>query len=124
MAKKSAGGMNKSAEIRAFKDANPGMGPTAISEALKKDKGLDVTPAFVSTVLSNAKGPGAAKGKKGRRKKKGGKKVGRKAAAAPVASGAGELSVDHLVKAKKLAEQMGGVAEAKAALDALSKIVE
>jgi len=63
---------SKSAAIRAYKENNPAAGPTAIAEALSKE-GMKVTPAFVSTVLSNAR-------RKSRRgKRKAGRKPGRPA---------------------------------------------
>src|SRR5262245_27825352 len=103
MARKSAAGQNKSAAIRAYKDSHAGAGPKEITEALGKD-GIKVTPAFVSTVLSNDR----RKGRKGRRK--GGRPRG----------GANDFA--NLVQAKRLADQMGGVEKARAALNALAKI--
>src|SRR5262245_46405859 len=107
MAKKSTSG-TKSAAIRNYKSANPTAKPKEIAEALSKS-GSKVTPAFVSTVLSNER-------RRGKKHKGGrpGRKPGR-------AAGAG--SFDSLVQAKKLADQMGGVAKAKAALDALARIL-
>ena len=106
MAKKSTSG-TKSASIRNYKAQNPSAKPKAIAEALSK-AGEKVTPAFVSTVLSNDK----RRGKK--RRGKPGRKPGRVGAAA---------GFESLVQAKRLADQMGGVAKAKAALDALAKIL-
>ena len=64
MAKKaSTNGASKSEAIRNYKSGHQEAGPTAIAAALSKE-GTKVTPAFVSTVLSNAK----RKGRKGRRK--------------------------------------------------------
>jgi hypothetical protein len=105
MARKSAAGPNKSAAIRAYKDSHASAGPKEITEALGKD-GIKVTPAFVSTVLSNDR----RKGRKGRRK--GGRP-----------RGGGDNSFADLVQAKKLADQMGGVEKARAALNALAKIL-
>jgi len=104
MARKAAAGPNKSAAIRAYKDSHASAGPKEITEALGKD-GVKVTPAFVSTVLSNDR----RKGRKGRRK--GGRPRGSANAFA------------DLVQAKKLADQMGGVEKARAALNALAKIL-
>jgi len=107
MAKKSTSG-TKSASIRNYKADNPSAKPKQIAEALSK-AGEKVTPAFVSTVLSNDKRRG---------KKRRGGKPGRKPGRASAAAG-----IESLMQAKRLADQMGGVAKAKAALDALAKIL-
>ena len=107
MAKKTTSG-TKSAAIRNYKASNPTAKPKEIAEALSK-AGDKVTSAFVSTVLSNDR-------RKGKKRKGGrpGRKPGRPAAAG---------GFDSLVQAKKLADQLGGVAKAQAALDALAKIL-
>jgi hypothetical protein len=87
--------------IRDYKKEHRGAGPTEIAEALTKD-GSKVSPQFVSTVLSNDK----RKGKKGRRGK-----------------AAGSDAVQTLVQAKKLSDQMGGIDKARAALNALARIL-
>jgi hypothetical protein len=110
VAKRAAGGPNKSEAIRAYKEANAEAGPKEIAAALAKD-GLKVTPAFISTVLSNDR----RKARKGRRK--GGRKPGRQA------GGGGGDALQALVQAKRLADQMGGVAKARLALDALARIL-
>jgi hypothetical protein len=108
MAKKAAAaveGLSKSEAIRTFKNENPDAGPKAISAALAAD-GMKVTPAFVSTVLSNDKRKSGTIGRgRGRR------------------AGGGDSSVDNLIQAKKLAEQMGGIEQARAALNALERIL-
>lgn len=109
MAKRAAGGPNKSEAIRKYKEAHPDTGPKEISAGLAKE-GFKVTPAFISTVLSNDR----RKAGKGRRK--GGRKPGRPAAT-------GGSAVEALVQAKRLADEMGGVAKARAALDALALIL-
>lgn len=114
MAKKSRGeGPNKSEAIRAYMGKNSSAGPTEVAAALAKD-GIEVTPAFVSTVLSNDRR------KAGKPSKRGGKGRGR-AAAAAAASGA---SLDHLIEAKKLVQKMGGISEARQALNLLAKILD
>jgi hypothetical protein len=105
MARKS-GGVNKSLAIRTYKSNHRKAGPKEIVAALKAE-GIDVSPAFVSTVLSNAR-------------RKGGKR-GRKAAAAP--AGRGDKALASLIQAKKLSDAMGGIDKARAALDALAKIL-
>ena len=109
MARKAAAaveGPNKSEAIRSYKNANPDAGPKAISAALADD-GIEVTPAFVSTVLSNDKRKTGRIGTRGR---------GRRPASS-------DASLDNLIQAKKLAEQMGGIEQARAALNALERIL-
>ncbi len=108
MAKKAVAvdGPSKSEAIRSYKNGNPDAGPKAIAAALADD-GIKVTPAFVSTVLSNDKRKSGRIGGRGR---------GRRAAG-------GDSSLDSLIQAKKLAEQMGGIERARAALDALERIL-
>jgi hypothetical protein len=101
MARKS--GQNRSAAIRAYKDSNKNAKPKEISEALAKD-GVKVSPAYVSTVLSNARRKGG-----GRRKKRG---------------AAGGRAYADLVQAKKLADAMGGIDRARSALSALARILD
>jgi hypothetical protein len=113
----SSNGASKSEAIRTYKSSHEDAGPTAIAAALTKE-GTKVTPAFVSTVLSNAK----RKGGKGRRKM-GRRKMVRRGRRPAVASRHSSDPVDRLIQAKKLAEQMGGVEQARAALDALARIL-
>lgn len=110
MAKKSKGGRNKSQMIREYKAANPAASPKEIAETLTKT-GLSVSAQFVSTVLSNAKKNG---GKVGRR----GRKPGPKPAAAGNSS-----DLKHLIQAKKLVDQLGGVDAARAAISALAQLL-
>ena len=104
MAKRSAG-TSKSAAIRNYKTAHQSAGPTEIAAALTKE-GTKVTPAFVSTVLSNARRKG-----KGRRR------------AIRQNTRSGGDPIQSLVIAKKLADQMGGIDKARTALDALARIL-
>lgn len=106
-ASKEGGGTNKAKTIRDYAEANQGAGPKAISAALK-EQGVDASPAYVSTILALAR----------KAKRKGKKAVGRPAGGG---SGGGDF-LAVLIKAKKLAEQLGGVDKAKAALDALAKL--
>ena len=109
MAKKAKGGPNKSSAIRDYKAANPTAAPKEIAEALAKD-GLVVSAQFVSTVLSNAKKKGGKIGKRG-------PKPGRKAAAASAGAG-----LEQLLKAKKMVEQLGGIENARSALNVLAQL--
>lgn len=108
MAKKSEKSPGKAATIRQYMKDNPKAGPQAVAAALK-EQGIVCTPAYVSTIKSLAR--------------KRGRKRGRKAGvAAAVATPVEGLSINLLVQAKKLASQLGGVAQAKAAIDALAKL--
>jgi hypothetical protein len=108
MSRKAKSGSNKSAAIRVYKAANPSASPKEIAEALEKS-GLSVSAQFVSTVLSNARKKGGTVGKRGR-------KPGRPVAV-PVDN------IQQLIMVKKLVDQMGGVAKAKAAVDVLARIL-
>ena len=126
MAKRSEG-PNKSAAIREYLDSNPAAKPREIVDALKA-QGVEVTPAFVSTIKSKS---GSGSGPKKRRGR-----PARAAAATPArtrrttsrpagrraAASSDSVSVDSLIRAKKLAEELGGVEKARAALSALEKI--
>lgn len=109
MAKKRAKkSVNKSVAIREHVGKFPEDGPSAISEALAK-RGIKVTPAFVSTVKSND------------RRKSGGAK--RRKARRPEASGSlDDATIMALKNAKKLVEEAGSIAAAKAALDNYGKL--
>lgn len=100
-------GANKSKAVREHHLAHPGDGPTAIAEKLAA-QGITVKPAFVSTVLSNA------------RRKAGDTKPSRSEPAAATDT----VSLDSLLKAKKLIELVGGVGAAKAALEAYGQLVD
>lgn len=110
MAKKAAAGPNKSEVIRNYKSSHASEGPTEIAAALN-EQGVEVTAGFVSTVLSNAKRKG------GKGKRKGGRPKGSTTKAGH------DDSLSKLVLAKKLSDQLGGVEKARAALDALAKIL-
>lgn len=100
--------VNKSEEVRNFLDSNPSAQPKEVSEALGK-KGIKVTPQAVSTIKFNAA-------------KKAGKKVGRRGRPKGTKGANGTVQVDSLLRAKRFAEEMGGVSEAKQALDVLAKL--
>jgi hypothetical protein len=112
MAKKAKGGPNKSLEIRNYKAANPTATPKEVAEALSKG-GVSVSAQFVSTVLSNARKKG---GKVGRRGRKPGRKPG-------MAAAGGGASIENLIKAKKFADSLGGVDQARAAINAIAQLL-
>ncbi len=131
MAKKS-GGPNKSQAIREYYAANPKAKPMEVSEALKS-QGVNVTPAFVSTIRSTSKkkkvgkpGRPAGSTKRGPKpaaatvSKKRGRPAGR--TASPAAST--NVSIDSLIKVKNMVESVGSIEEARAALSALEKLMK
>ncbi len=111
MAKKAAGGVNKSKVIRDFANKNSSATPKEIVAKLA-EQGLELTPQFVSTVLSNARRKEGKPAKRGRGR-------GRPAGTTKTAL----AGVEGIIQAKKFAEKLGGVDAAKAALDALSQIL-
>lgn len=115
MAKKRTGGSSKSDLIRTTSAENPTAGPTEIAKLIQTVHSIKVSPAMVSTVLSQDRSRGGKPAKRGRPPRATRGQASR-------ASGS-NLSVDALVRIKKLADEMGGVAEARRALDALSQIL-
>ncbi len=116
MAKKRAGGASKSDLIRSTSAENPTAGPTEVAKLIQTSHNIKVSPAMVSTVLSQDRTRGGKPAKRGRPPKSA-TKAGRKA------SSGGGVSVETLLRIKKLADEMGGVHEAKRALDALSQLM-
>ena len=106
MARKKA--PNKSQAIRDYYDANPSAKPKEVASELKK-KGIKVSAAFVSTIRSTSKRKTGKIGKPGR----------------PAGSSRknGQVSVDMLLKAKDLVNEMGGIQQAKTAIAALEKLM-
>lgn len=128
MAKKGSG-PNKSQAIRDYYAANPNAKPKEVSAELKK-QGIDVTPAFISTIRSTSmKKPKSAKRSVGRPAgRPAGRPVGRPAGRPPkTASSSGSaagLSIDGLIKAKSLVRELGGIDNAMATLAALKKLAD
>lgn len=92
---------DRSNKIREYLENHPEMGPTAIAKTLTA-QGLKVSPTLVSNV-------------KARLETMGKKKRGRPAAG-------GKFDFASLVEAKKFAEQVGSIAEARRILDMLAKL--
>lgn len=112
---KKKSGPSKADAIRQYSAKNPEAGPTEVANAVNSANKWDLTPQYVSTIWSNDKkkaeeGEGKAPAKRGRPPKK-------KAAKS-------DLGYDDLLQAKELAKQMGGVEQAKKALDALAKLTD
>lgn len=102
----------KTAAIRAAVKANPKKGPSEIAELLKAE-GWDVKPQNVSVVKTAMKA----------KKKKANVAPAPEPEVGPVVP-KDAVSVGLLVKAKKLVQELGGVKEAKAALNALAQLLD
>lgn len=105
---------SKAGAIREFSKSNPDAKPKAIAEALNA-KGYTMTAQYVSMILSNDR-------------RKAGKAKTRKSTSVAVASvgrrssSNNGLSVDDLRVAKSFVNQVGGIAAAKEAVDALAEL--
>ena len=113
-------GVNKTQEIKKALAATPGKSPKEISEALTA-KGIEISPAYVSTIKTNLKAKKAAP-KAAAPKKATKKKVTRKKRS-PKAAPATDITFEQLRMAKAMAQQLGGAEKAKEALAALSQLL-
>jgi len=127
--------VNKSQEIKKILAATPDKGPKEISEELTA-KGVDVSPAYVSTIKTNLKAATEAPAKIAKKKvtpkrkavkakRTAKKKIAKKKAAkeeAPKAAPASSITYEQLRMAKDLAQQLGGIEKAKETLTALSEL--
>jgi hypothetical protein len=104
--------VNKSQLIREIKEKQPSLKPMAICDILADEHGSKVAPAYVSTILSQAKA-----------KQLSGRVPGKRGRPSLAISRAGTVSFDNLLKAKQLIHQMGGIMEARAAVDAIARIM-
>jgi len=123
MAKKS-GGPNKSQAIRDYYGAHPDAKPKDIAVELKK-MGIDVTPAFISTIRSTTMG-GAKKKKttKSASTKTPAKVVQKRGPKPKGSSPSAPVSIDSLIKAKSLVKDLGGIDNAIATLTALKRLAD
>lgn len=117
MAKKKKS-VNKSLAIREYLAVSPDAKPPEVIAAMKS-KGITVTAQFVSTVKSTSKKK-STRGKSPVKKSTAAKRGPRKA----TLKAAGAISLDSLIKAKQLVEEMGGVEEARSALTALEQLMD
>lgn len=128
MAKKSAevGKVNKSKVIRDYYEANKKAKPREIAEALKA-QGLDLSPQYVSVILSGMRRKAGKVSKRGRKPKSEAAATTTATAAAPVAKKATKVaSTDAyagLLSAKDLVASTGSVENARAALEAFAKLM-
>lgn len=116
MAKKTA--TNKTKLIKEAMAANPEATPKEIADSLSKH---GITAQYVSTVKfnMNKKAEGRPVGKPGRRPATA--TIG-SSSGSSIGTSSGSIEYSDLVKAKGLADQMGGVQKAKAVLDALNEL--
>lgn len=109
--------VNKSAEIRKIAAAMKAEGkkprPVLIIADLKK-RGIEVSSPQVSMVLKKM-------GFRPRKRRKSPEATASRSAPAAKLNKAGRVKIEDLVKAKKVAAQMGGIDRALAALQALRK---
>ena len=105
---KGSGGLNRSEEVRKYLLAHPAAGPKEVV-AVMAQQGITITSALVSNVKY-----GSGRSKKANHR-------ARAAAAPPVEAGS-DIPLDLLIEAKKFADRMGGIAQARAALDALASL--
>ncbi len=114
-AAKNKGDINKSAEIRKVAAGMKAKGekprPVVIIEMLKK-QGVEVSSPQVSMVLKKM-------GFRPRKRRKTGAAKSRAISASGSKTTSKKVRVEDLVKAQKVAEQMGGIEKAIAALQAL-----
>jgi hypothetical protein len=101
--------VNKSKAIRAYLDEHPDAGPKEVGTALKK-KGITVQPALVSNVKAalRRKSGGTTLSLNGRRR-------GRPAKATMV-------NVNDLLLAREFCQRLGGIDQARHAIEALAKL--
>lgn len=105
---------SKTAAVKAALKVHPTKGPKEIAELLQAE-GWDIKAQLVSVVKS------AQKAKK--KKAKAAPTPAPAAEAAPVVA-TDAVSLALLQRAKKLAAQLGGIKEAKTAIDALAQILD
>ena len=133
MAKKSSG-PNKSQAIRQYYESNPNAKPMEVAAALK-EQGIEVTPAFVSTIRSTSKkkkpgrpGRPSKASKRGRKPgvtaKRAAKSTRSTSTRSTTSSTGGNVSIDSLIKVKQLVASVGGVDEARSALAALERLMK
>ena len=111
MAKKKTG-VSKSQAIRNYLATNPKATPNEIVAALGK-KGIKVSPGLAGNVKYTS-------GLKRRKKKTGKKRVVKRRR--PGRRSVAKLSADDLLAARQLADQLGGIQEARRALETLERL--
>lgn len=121
MARKTKSKINKSNAIREIKAAHPEAGPTEISRMIMEQHGVEVAPATVSTVLSTDKKRTGKVGRPGR--PKGSKNGSKPSSNGAKVSKSKDDYLESLLKVKQIVADLGGVSEARRALDALESLM-
>ena len=117
MAKKKSG-KSLSQSIRDHLQANPSATPNQIVAALAK-KGIKVSPGLASNIKYTS---GLSAKKKTGKKKSATVRRGAPKKKAAAKRGAAALTVEDLLEAKKLVNDLGGIDEVRKALDALERL--
>jgi hypothetical protein len=105
--------ISKSQAVRDYLAEHPTALPKEIAPAVKAAHGLDVSPQMISMIKSKL-------GKQGRRRRR--KSKAAPAAAASRGANSARFTIEDLIKAKKLAQTMGGIPRAQEALTALARL--
>lgn len=105
--------VSKSDLIRKFVAEMADAGPTAIAQAIRDKHDIVVSPAMVSTIKSTDKARNGKPVKRGRPVRM----------VTPVALNGSKVSVEALLKVKGVAIELGGIEEAKHALNALEQLI-
>ncbi len=122
---------SKTAAIRAALDAHPDKMPKELAEVMKAE-GWNISPQSISVVKSKLKAKPKRKARPKAAASTAAATTAAPTAAAPTTEkavstppkAADAVSFDSLKKAKDLAAQLGGIKEAKAAVAALSELLD
>lgn len=104
--------LNVSQAIRDYFSENPRAKPKAAADALKQQHGMDFNTTTISSVKHQMKKAGLL-----------GKRRSQSGVAARTGTDASGVGFDDLMAAKEMAQRLGGVEKARAAIDALSKLM-
>lgn len=127
-------GTSKSDMVRQYIARRPNATAGEVVTGLRREQGIDVSYALAAKIKSDVKRetppaskagtasqPDLGRGTTKRRRRRRRRKAAANGAAA-TATASSALTVESLIAAKKLAEQLGGVTVAKQAVDALARL--
>jgi hypothetical protein len=109
------GSISKSQAVRDYLAQHPNAMPKEIGPAIKTAHGIEVSPQMISMIKSKFR-----KGPKRRGRKRRTESVAMTRRGRP--SNGARFSIDDLVSAKKLAQQVGGVDRAQQLIQALVRL--
>lgn len=112
------GSPNKTAAIKEFYQENPNASPSEAAAKLT-EKGLEITPQYVSTIKSKL---GLGSSGNGRRGGRPARAASAPAAGAAARKGGASIAYESLVEAKKFVQSVGDVERARRALDAYASL--